>query len=111
MYFAARSFTDPPGFWPSSFTTMRTRGFGLSADTSTIGVLPMRSSMESYTGIGRIPIGSVGNGTGGASLHHHGLFGDRAVDDAVRAQHRLGLAQRHDHVVPGRVGRLRDVGQ
>jgi hypothetical protein len=25
---AARSLTDPPGFWPSSLARMRTRGFG-----------------------------------------------------------------------------------
>src|SRR5947209_10681354 len=48
---AARSFTDPPGFWPSSLATMRTFGFGLSADTSTIGVLPMSSVIDEYTGM------------------------------------------------------------
>ena len=47
IHFAARSFTEPPGFWPSSLAKMRTRGFGLSAETSTSGVLPMRSSTES----------------------------------------------------------------
>ena len=47
MYLAARSFTEPPGFWPSSLARMRTFGLGDSAETSTIGVLPMRSRMES----------------------------------------------------------------
>ncbi len=43
---AMRSLIDPPGFCPSSLTAMRTSGLGLSDDTSTIGVLPMRSSTE-----------------------------------------------------------------
>src|SRR4051794_17680635 len=43
---AMRSFTDPPGFWPSSFTRMRASGLGLRAVTSIIGVFPMRSSPE-----------------------------------------------------------------
>ena len=42
---AMRSLTDPPGFWPSSLIRMRTPGLGLSALTSTSGVLPMRSRM------------------------------------------------------------------
>jgi hypothetical protein len=41
---ATRSFTEPPGLAPSSLTTMRTAGFGLSWETSTIGVSPIRSS-------------------------------------------------------------------
>ena len=40
---AIRSFTEPPGFMPSSLTRIRTSGFGLSAETSTIGVFPIRS--------------------------------------------------------------------
>src|SRR5688500_4026488 len=40
---AMRSFTEPPGFWPSSFTSRRTDGFGLSELTSSSGVLPIRS--------------------------------------------------------------------
>ena len=39
-----RSFTEPNGFWLSSLPMMRTFGFGDSTLTSTIGVLPMRSS-------------------------------------------------------------------
>ena len=44
-----RSLTDPNGFWLSSLARMRTSGFGESADTSTIGVWPMRSSTLSLT--------------------------------------------------------------
>ena len=46
-----RSFTDPYGFWLSSLATMRTLGFGDRFDTSTIGVLPMRSRAEFITKI------------------------------------------------------------
>src|SRR5947209_1631276 len=46
---AMRSFTEPPGFWPSSLTRRRTAGFGLSSVTSTIGVLPIRSSTDRAT--------------------------------------------------------------
>src|SRR5579864_2807960 len=42
---AIRSFTDPPGFWPSSLIRMRASGLGLSELTSTRGVSPMRSRM------------------------------------------------------------------
>ena len=52
---AIRSFTDPPGFWPSSLTTMRTDGLGLSALTSTMGVLPMRSRMLPTTATWPLP--------------------------------------------------------
>src|SRR5438067_1794052 len=48
MALAARSLTDPPGFWPSSLARMRTLGLGLSSLTSTSGVLPMRSSTLPY---------------------------------------------------------------
>ena len=44
MALAARSLTDPPGFQPSSLATIATRGLGLRALMSTIGVLPIRSS-------------------------------------------------------------------
>ena len=47
IHLAARSFTDPPGFWPSSLARMRTFGFGDSDEMSTIGVSPMRSSADS----------------------------------------------------------------
>ena len=41
---AMRSFTEPKGFWFSSFATKRTDGLGERTLTSTMGVLPMRSS-------------------------------------------------------------------
>ena len=41
---AARSFTEPAGFTPSSFMSTCTRGLGLSSLMSTSGVLPMVSS-------------------------------------------------------------------
>ena len=46
---AMRSLTDPNGFWLSSLARMRTSGFGESADTSTIGVWPIRSSTLLFT--------------------------------------------------------------
>src|SRR5262245_34240627 len=58
---AMRSFTDPNGFWLSILARMRTRGFGLSALTSTSGVLPIMSSAEPNAGaIARNPTGTVG---------------------------------------------------
>src|SRR5688500_3282512 len=54
---AARSFTDPPRFAPSSLASMRTFGFGLSAETSTIGVLPMSSVIDAWT-----PMSAAGDG-------------------------------------------------
>ena len=45
---ATRSFTDPPGFCPSSFMKMRAAGLGLSALMSIIGVLPIRSRTVGY---------------------------------------------------------------
>src|SRR4051812_43818666 len=85
---------------------MRARGFGLSAETSTIGVLPMRSRTESYAAMT-----SAAKGTRRSPLDHHLLFRLLAfADDAVRAQHRFGFAQRDDHVVPTRIGRLVEIG-
>ena len=49
MLRAMRSLTDPAGFWPSIFPRMRTAGFGLSTETSIIGVSPINSSTEEYT--------------------------------------------------------------
>ena len=46
---AMRSLTEPNGFWLSILARMRTRGFGLSALTSTSGVLPIMSSTEPIT--------------------------------------------------------------
>ena len=43
---AMRSFTDPAGFWLSILAMIRTSGLGLSSLTSTIGVLPTRSSAD-----------------------------------------------------------------
>ena len=43
---AIRSFTEPPGFCPSSLMRMRTSGLGLSDEMSTSGVLPMRSRTD-----------------------------------------------------------------
>ena len=40
---AILSFTEPPGFCPSSLARSRTSRFGLSAETSTSGVLPISS--------------------------------------------------------------------
>src|SRR5580658_180168 len=60
---AMRSFTEPPGFWPSSLRRMRTSGLGLSGETSTSGVLPIRSRTlwTTATVCGR-PSGSAGDG-------------------------------------------------
>src|SRR5215207_3606384 len=44
-----RSFTEPNGFCISSLAMMRTSRFGDSSDTSTTGVLPMRSSTRALT--------------------------------------------------------------
>jgi hypothetical protein len=46
---AMRSLIEPAGFCPSSLATMRTSGLGLMRLTSTIGVLPIRSSTEEWT--------------------------------------------------------------
>src|SRR5947208_1922393 len=64
---AARSFTLPPGFWPSSLRTIRACGFGLSEVTSTSGVLPMRSSTLACTALS--PSDSRENGDLGAVGH------------------------------------------
>ena len=52
MAFAMRSFTEPAGFCISILARMRTFGFGLRFDTSTIGVLPIMSSTELQTVMG-----------------------------------------------------------
>ena len=49
MLRAMRSLTEPAGFCPSIFPRMRTFGFGLSTETSTIGVPPIISSTDEYT--------------------------------------------------------------
>ena len=43
---ATRSLTEPAGLRPSSFSQIDTSGFGLRAETSTMGVDPMSSSTE-----------------------------------------------------------------
>src|SRR5580700_1732542 len=49
---ATRSFTEPPGFCPSSLMKMLAAGLGLSALMSIIGVLPMRSRTVGYSVMG-----------------------------------------------------------
>ena len=44
MFFAARSFTEPPGLLPSSFPKILTFGFGFKRDNSTKGVFPTKSN-------------------------------------------------------------------
>src|SRR5687767_12556546 len=60
MLRAMRSFTDPPGFMPSSLARMRTAGLGLSWLTSTSGVLPMASRIEPRTAKGPLAAGDGG---------------------------------------------------
>ena len=43
-----RSLTEPNGFWFSILAMIRTFGFGDSFDTSTSGVLPIRSRTLSW---------------------------------------------------------------
>src|SRR3954451_6293866 len=66
MVLAARSFTEPPGFWPSSLARMRTFGLGLSSLTSRSGVLPIRSrTLAKEATCGRLPSrldGAAGHG-------------------------------------------------
>src|SRR5262245_12900837 len=135
---AMRSFTDPNGFWLSSLAKMRTSGFGESCDTSTSGVWPMRSRTLSWTpaivsmdalrlSVGRpansgqprwawstiVPAGRFPVAAWSPrSRHGDVLLDDLPLDDAVAAQQRIGLvAQADDGVVPGRIGRLCDVGR
>ena len=61
---ATRSLTEPPGLTPSNFITIRTFGFGLSCETSTIGVLPMRSSAFLAIAIALPVVCSGGRATG-----------------------------------------------
>src|SRR5437588_1765207 len=77
MALAMRSFTEPPGFWPSSFTRIRAAGFGLSWVTSIIGVLPMRSSTE-RAGATRRPR-ALPAGDGRQDREHVGI-GDLGVE-------------------------------
>ena len=48
MSLAMRSLTEPNGFWFSILAMIRTFGFGDSFDTSTSGVLPIRSRTLSW---------------------------------------------------------------
>jgi hypothetical protein len=43
---ATRSFTEPPGFCPSSLMSRRAEGFGLKELMSTSGVFPMSSRTD-----------------------------------------------------------------
>src|SRR5947209_18546498 len=63
MALAARSFTEPPGFCPSSLASRRARGFGLRLLMSTSGVLPIRSRTLEYTAT------EWDAGSGGATGH------------------------------------------
>src|SRR3712207_3509344 len=89
---AARSFTDPPGFQPSSLATMRTFGFGLSADTSTIGVSPMSSVIDAWT-----TISAAGDGGDDRELV---TLGDRRVELAEVADVLVVQVQVHELVHP-----------
>ena len=62
---AMRSFTDPNGFCISSLARIRTLGLGDRLETSTIGVLPIRSSTLSATRSRR-------GGPGGRALERSG---------------------------------------
>ena len=55
MALAMRSFTEPVGLALSSLATRRTSGLGLSCDTSTAGVLPIRSSASRLTAMSLFP--------------------------------------------------------
>ena len=56
MALAMRSLTDPVGLALSSLATSRTPGLGLSSETSTAGVLPMRSSASCLTAMSAGPV-------------------------------------------------------
>src|SRR5947208_2733176 len=75
---AMRSFTEPPGFWPSSFTSSRTRGLGLSWVISTSGVSPMRSSTDRYWATVPVPV-ALAAGDGRQDRDDVGL-GDLGVE-------------------------------
>src|SRR5262245_44616814 len=107
---AMRSLIEPPGFWPSSLARMRTRGLGLSALMSTMGVLPMSSRTEECAATMSPVYSRVDRSTILPAVQAHFLLGDRTVDDAVRPQHSLRPLERDDHVMPPRVGGLRHVG-
>src|SRR5205823_5806489 len=55
MALAMRSFSEPVGFWPSSFAHMRTPGFGDSRWMPTSGVSPIAARMSSARMQGIIP--------------------------------------------------------
>ena len=79
---AMRSLTEPPGFWPSSLARIRTSGLGLRLLTSTIGVLPMRSSTEAKTAMEREilnPSDQVDNATGSSSIPPSTIRNDRST--------------------------------
>src|SRR3954454_16050129 len=77
MALAARSFTDPPGFWPSNFASTRARGLGLRLLTSTSGVFPIRSRTLEYRATEKA-------GSGGAA-------GDRRQDRDLVVVDDLGV--------------------
>src|SRR2546427_8174436 len=93
---AMRSFTDPPGFCPSSFTSRRTRGLGLSGLTSTSGVLPMRSRTERCTATaspGVLPAGDGGKDRHDVGVGHLGVELVEVADVVVVHVHVHELVQ------------------
>src|SRR4051794_33182690 len=57
MRLAMRSFSEPVGFWPSSFAHRRTSGFGLRRGMPTSGVFPIASRMSFARMAGRLSQG------------------------------------------------------
>lgn len=43
--------------------------------------------------------------------HQNGFFGDLTLENPVRPHHRLAQPERHDDVVPCRIGRLGDISR
>src|SRR5271163_54316 len=75
--------TGPPGLWA--------RGGSLTVNVD----LPPRDS----TGVaGALDSGSAG--LGGVGQHDHGFLGDFAAGDGIAANHRMGVSQGDQDVVP-----------
>src|SRR5438445_9448730 len=73
---AMRSLTDPVGFSPSSLARMRTPGLGLSVESSTSGVSPIRSRTDRRTVTAPAPLPA---GDGGQDRDHV-VVGDLGVE-------------------------------